>query len=190
MTDEVKAAMEWCDDNPHCQCCQHGSVLARTVREQEAQIASHLSLCDQFAAQATEHRQEIERLKAELRAIEEYGTSEINAAVELRTKLAQARLEIERLRTALAHTSGNSGPQPASGSPKDATSQPVDVANRVAPSGGDSGHLSVKSGPCETCRFEDGVWCRKTAKTDGVHCVMSYVPCAWLGGGCYAWEAR
>lgn len=48
-----------------------------------------------------------------------------------------------------------------------------------------------KGGPCETCaKRRDDATCGRTGKTDGVHIVTSYVPCAWLGGGCWAWEGK
>lgn len=45
---------------------------------------------------------EIRRLRAQLNIVEEVGTDEIEAAIHLRQKLAQERVENERLREALA----------------------------------------------------------------------------------------
>ena len=63
-----------------------------------------LDACAEYRDQLTASKAEVERLKATLESIEEYGTKEINEAVKLRQELASSMTEVERLKAKLCRT--------------------------------------------------------------------------------------
>ena len=57
------------------------------------------TMLDEHLAKIAEQAAEIARLRRDLAEIGEYGTDEINAAVDLRHEVARQRIELERLGT-------------------------------------------------------------------------------------------
>lgn len=53
-----------------------------------------------------------------------------------------------------------------------------------------------QTGTCDSCKWQETgreyfqPMCGKTATTDGVHVLITKVPCAWLGNGCNAHEPK
>ena len=61
-------------------------------------LANALKERDEWAAMCGRYKQERDEAREDLEHVKEYGTEEINAAVELRQKLAQALIERDEAR--------------------------------------------------------------------------------------------
>ena len=76
-------------------------VTASFARTLERELAEMTALRDSEMRWANQYKKERDELQKTLESIEEYGTQEINAAVELRQLLAKARVERDEARECL-----------------------------------------------------------------------------------------